>query len=150
MIVTQGNRIFDAAKAEDWDAATTALSGLEAAWTKYDRQGPWPRLNTQMSEQLATLKTAIASKSQEGARQAAIHAAGASLDFQLRYRTPAEVDMGRLDLSSRRLGIASDVLLISGGVAIAVGVYMMIAHPGAKAAVRAGLTPRGGSFELHF
>ena len=54
---------------------------------------------------------------------------------------------GRLD-AARRLGIASDVLFVSGGVAAAIGIYVVIAHPRVTKTLRG--TPRGASFEMTF
>ena len=109
-IVTKAVSIIDAAKAADWNTASAASTEIEAAWTGYAKGGPWPRLTAQMTTELAKLKTAITAKSASDARQAAIHAATASLDFQLRYRTPAEVDLSRLVLWTHQVVLDADAL----------------------------------------
>lgn len=52
--------------------------------------------------------------------------------------------------SSKRLATVSDVMLVSGGVAVVVGVCLMIIHPGARPPVSAGMARSGGSLSLRF
>jgi hypothetical protein len=95
--------IDDALIAGDWEAATGALATLNSNWDSY-RSGVRPPLLVARTEEiLASLTSAVESRATEAARQAALHAAVATLDFQLRHRAPAEIDLARFAIWLRQL-----------------------------------------------
>jgi hypothetical protein len=61
------------------------------------------RLGTRMSDALDALDRAVGARNRLQASLAALDVAQASLDLELRYRPPAEVDLARLDLWARQL-----------------------------------------------
>jgi hypothetical protein len=90
--------IFDAARSGDWNAASATVENMTAAWETY-RAGEVPkRIEPRMSDDLAALAEAVNTRDAAQARQTALDAAQWSLDLQLRYRPPAEVDLARFDL----------------------------------------------------
>jgi len=61
------------------------------------------RLADKMSHALATLARVVRAGSRREAPPAALDVARASLDLQLRYRPPVEIDLARLELWTREL-----------------------------------------------
>jgi hypothetical protein len=96
--------VADAARSSDWGAASAADDTMTAAWSAFQAGGaPPPLLATQMTDALERLAGAVLRRDERGASQAALDVAGASLDLQLRYRPPVEVNLDRFDLWTRRL-----------------------------------------------
>jgi hypothetical protein len=101
--------IFAAAEAEDWDAALAGLKTMTMTWTTYQAGGDVPELlDAQLSRALTALAgdalvPAVNNRNVAGSRKAAIDVAQASLDLQLRYRPPAEIDLARFDLWAAQL-----------------------------------------------
>jgi hypothetical protein len=96
--------VADAARSSDWSAASAADDTMTAAWSAFQAGGaPPPLLATQMTDALERLAGAVLRRDERGASQAALDVAGASLDLQLRYRPPVEVNLDRFDLWTRRL-----------------------------------------------
>jgi hypothetical protein len=118
-VATDALAIFDAAEAETWPAAETALDMLASSWQTYQDTGVPSLLAEQMDAALEALRVAVAEADVVAARQAALDVARAGLDLQLRYRAPAEVDLDLLDLYARQVlvdaaadepaGVLSDV-----------------------------------------
>ena len=95
--------VFDMAGSGDWLAASATVREMEAAWQTF-RAGDVPRLiEPRMNLALASLAGAVRVEEEVGARNAAIQAARSSLDLQLGYRPPAEVDLARMDLWAAQL-----------------------------------------------
>jgi hypothetical protein len=95
--------IFDAARSTNWSAASTTIDKMISAWGAF-RAGDVPkRLADQMSHALATLARVVRAGSRREAPLAALDVARASLDLQLRYRPPVEIDLARLELWTREL-----------------------------------------------
>ncbi|MFN8454793.1 MAG: hypothetical protein U0401_09015 [Anaerolineae bacterium] len=98
------NDIFNAAGSEDWGAAATTLKTMTDAWAAYQTSDDVPELlDAQMSRALTilagdALAPAVNHRNLAGTRKAAIEVAQASLDLQLRHRTPAEIDQARFGL----------------------------------------------------
>lgn len=96
--------IFNAAESGDWDAASASLKAMTVAWATYQAGGNVPELlDAQMSRALNALAgdvlvPAVNARNPAGTRKAAIDVAQASLDLQLPYRPPAEIDRARFDL----------------------------------------------------
>jgi hypothetical protein len=100
--------IFNAAQAKDWEAASASVEEMSAAWDSF-KEGEVPlRLGDQMDGALEELAAAVELQESADTRQAAINAARASLDLQLRYRTAAETDLDLLDLWARQLVVDSE------------------------------------------
>jgi hypothetical protein len=96
--------VADAARSSDWRAASVAVDTLTAAWSAFQAGGaPPPLLATQMTDALDAVAGAVRRHDERGISQAALDVAGASLDLQLRYRPPVEVNLDRFELWTRQL-----------------------------------------------
>ena len=95
--------IFQAAQTEDWNAASVSAGTMTAAWSAFQTRDMPPMLEAQMSSVLVELVAAVVAQQTAGARQASIHVARAGLDFQLRDRPVAEIDLDHLELWARQL-----------------------------------------------
>jgi hypothetical protein len=101
--------ILDAAEAEDWDGVTATLEAMNAQWATHKATGDAPPLLAiQMDRALDAvagdpLSPALDDRNVEGVREAAVKVAQASVDLQLQYRSPAEIDLARFDLWARQL-----------------------------------------------
>ena len=113
------NSIFDAAASKDWKAASATVKQMTTAWGTF-RAGEVPRLiEPRMTRALGSLAKAVDAQDPAQARQAAIDTARWSLDLQLRYRPPAEIDLARFDLWAAQLLVdaaAGDAAAVSGDV----------------------------------
>jgi hypothetical protein len=109
--------IFDVSWSKDWSAASARVEKMMAAWETY-RVGDMPKMiEPRMSDDLAALAEAVNARDAARARQAAIDAAQWSLDLQLRYRPPAEIDLARFDLWAAQLMVdaaAGDAAAVNG------------------------------------
>ena len=88
---------FDDAASAGWSSVSSRLTSMNTAWSSY-RTGAPPLLATQLTTALGRLGAAATARNANAARLAAIEVARAALDFQLRYRPPAEIDRARFDL----------------------------------------------------
>lgn len=104
-----GAEIFDAAQAEDWEAAAATIEEMSDAWDTFKEGEVPPMLEAEMDDALEELVAAVEGEDQEEARQSAIDVMQASLDLQLRHRTAAETDLDLLDLWARQLLVDSEV-----------------------------------------
>jgi hypothetical protein len=131
--------ILDAAETQDWEAVTAALEAMNAAWVTRRANGDVPPLLAiQMDRALDAvagdpLAPAVDDRNVEGVRETAIKVAQASLDLQLQYRLPAEIDLARLGLWARQLVVDSssdepDPGHIAGDVTTLELVWDRIAH----------------------
>jgi hypothetical protein len=109
--------VFDAARSGNWDAASTTVEKMSAAWETY-RAGEVSRLiEPRMSDALGSLAEAVDARDATQAQQAAVDASQWSLDLQLRYRPPADIDRARFDLWAARLTLdaaAGDAAAVNG------------------------------------
>jgi hypothetical protein len=109
--------IFGAARSKDWNAASARVEKMSAAWETY-RAGEVPKMiEPRMTDALAALAEAVDARDAAQTRQAAIDAARWSLDLQLRYRSPAEIDLARFDLWAAQLVVdaaAGDAAAVNG------------------------------------
>lgn len=94
---------FTAVRARDWKAASAEVAALTGAWEAYRARGVPPRLATEMSRALETLARALETRDQARAGTAAIEVARSTLDLELRYRPPAEIDRARFELWARQI-----------------------------------------------
>jgi hypothetical protein len=101
--------VFDAAADGDWQAAGEALDRALAAWSAHVDNADVPRmLGVQMDRALGELAgdamvPAVDDRNVEGARNAALDVAMASIDLQLPYRTQEETDRTRFEVWARQL-----------------------------------------------
>jgi hypothetical protein len=113
VISTGAGDIFAAAEAGDWEAATTILEAMSTAWAAHQATGTVPQLlDIQMSQALDALTgnalmPAVEAHNPEGARHAALAVEMGGLDLQLQYRSPTEIDLGRLGIWANQLVVDS-------------------------------------------
>jgi hypothetical protein len=109
--------VFDAARSKDWNAASATVEKMTAAWETY-RAGDVPKMvEPRMTGALAALAEAVDARDAAQARQAAIDAARWSLDLQVQYRPPVEIDLARFDLWAAQLVVdaaAGDAAAVNG------------------------------------
>jgi hypothetical protein len=131
--------VFAAADSGDWDAATRSLDAVAAAWEAHRATGTVPPLlDVQMGQAVDALRgnalmPAVDDRNPEGARNAALDLEMAALDLELQYRSPAEVDLGRLNVWANQLALDSasdeaDAGHIAGDVSSLEWVWDRIAH----------------------
>jgi hypothetical protein len=131
--------VFAAAEAGDWEAATSTLGAMNAAWAAHKATGAVPPLlDVQMSDALDALAgnalvPAVADRNPEGARNAALDVEMAALDLQLQYRPPAEIDLGRFGIWADQVVVDAasdepDAGLIAGDVTSLEWTWDRIAH----------------------
>ena len=123
--------IFAAALAEDWDAAAASLDALTIAWEAHQAGDVPIALDAQLSNALVYLIAAVDAHQVGETRQAAIDVARASLDLQLPYRPPVDVDLARLDLQALQLLVdaaAADPAAVMSDVATMEWMWDRVAH----------------------
>ena len=111
--------VFDAAHSRDWNAASSTVEKMAAAWKTYEAGEVPKMIEPRMTDALAALARAVDARDAAQAQQAAIDAAQWSLDLQLRYRPPAEIDLARFDLWAAQLTLdasAGDAGAVGGDV----------------------------------
>jgi hypothetical protein len=135
---------FDAAGSRRWSALSGQVEAMAAAWAR-TREGMPAQLAGQMTAAMEALAEASAARHPGRARQAALDAEQAALDLQLRHRPPAQVDLDRLDLWTRRLLVdaaAGDEGAVAGDAATLLVIWDRSGHaadPAAARRVTAGL-----------
>ncbi len=101
--------IVGAAAAGDWVTVAATHDELQAAWATFQTSYLVPPLlNDQMNRALSTLAgdrlvPAAIGQNREGTANAALDVAQASLDLQMQFRTPSEIERGRIELWARQL-----------------------------------------------
>jgi hypothetical protein len=109
--------VFDAAQSRNWNAASATVEKMTAAWETY-RAGETPKMiEPRVTEDLAALAEAVDARDVAQTRQAAIDTAQWSLDLQLRYAPPDEIDLARFDLWAAQLMVdaaAGDAATVNG------------------------------------
>jgi hypothetical protein len=111
---------FDAVRAEDWGAASASARELRATWDSYGAADLPPRLIPPMERAFEQLDAAIQDRDPTQAGTAAIDAAQATLDIELRHRPPTELDLARFELWARQALIdaeADDLAGVAGDLA---------------------------------
>ena len=100
---SEAYHVFDAARSKDWNAASATVTSMTSAWNTF-RAGEVPeRLGAQMREALHALATGVGARDSRKGAQAALDVANASLDLQLRYRPPVQINLARFELWTRQL-----------------------------------------------
>lgn len=97
------NDVFDQTRSKDWNAASATVRRMNTTWRGFRTGQVPPRLDARMSRAFAQLDGALAARDAVQAPLAAIAVAQSSLDLQLRYRPPAEIDRARFELWARQL-----------------------------------------------
>jgi hypothetical protein len=118
-LTSTANAAFDAIRSRDWGLASTAVEAVTGAWAAYQGMQVPPRLAAEMDRAVVALAPAVDSRDQGRAGTAAIDVAQVTLDLELRYKPPAEIDLARFELWARQVladaaaddlaGVRSDV-----------------------------------------
>jgi hypothetical protein len=113
--------IFRSARSGEWKAASASIEEMRTAWDAYRQASDVPsRLDDPMSGALEALAGAVDARDPVEAGQATHDVAIASLDLQLRYLSPAETDLARFDVWTRRVLVdtaADDMAGVTGDLA---------------------------------
>jgi hypothetical protein len=96
---------FDTVAANDWTAASAANRKLARAWSAYRSGGLPDLLDKQMTRDLGALARAVDARTPAEAHQAVLRVAQDDTDLHSRHRPVAEVDLARLELWARQLGV---------------------------------------------
>ncbi|MFG2000727.1 hypothetical protein ACGFNU_16440 [Spirillospora sp. NPDC048911] len=99
------HEVYEAVGKRDWSRASTAAGSLRTAWDPYRADGLPSLLEKQMTRDIASLGTAVGSRSSAEARGAALRVAQNDLDLHARHEPVAKVDFARLGLWTRQLVI---------------------------------------------
>jgi hypothetical protein len=123
--------LLDPAIAGDWKSTAAAERAVTRAWDSYRQGEVPPRLAAEMDRALKALGSAINARDRAPAGTAAIDVAQSTLDLELRYRPPAEIDRARFELWARQIlvdGAAGDMGGVNGDVATLDWVRDRFAH----------------------
>jgi hypothetical protein len=101
------DKVFDAVRSKDWQAASGGAKELNSAWTTYRAGQVPPRIATEMSRALSGLSRAVDARSQSRAGTTAIDVAQSALDLKLRHLPPTKIDRARFELWTRQLLVDS-------------------------------------------
>jgi hypothetical protein len=119
-ISSGADKSFDAIQSKHWSAAAAGARDARAAWNDYRAGEMPPRLATEMARAQVELSRAIDKRDIAQAGTAAIDVGQSTLDLELRYLPPAEIDVARMDLWARQILVdasAKDLGGITGDVA---------------------------------
>ena len=120
MLTDVATTIMAEAPGEDWDEIDANAVLLETIWAVYRAAEVPPVLVIQMDGAVAELLSAIEDEDPQEVQQAALDVAGATLDLQLPYVSPAQADLDALRLWTIQLAndaATDDVGGVSGDVA---------------------------------
>jgi hypothetical protein len=95
--------LLDPALTGDWKSAAAARQDAQRAWSGYRQGEVPPRLADEMDRALRTLGAGIDARDRAPTGTAAIDVAQSSLDLELQYREPAEIDRERFALWTRQI-----------------------------------------------
>lgn len=101
-------KIFGAAHARRWQAASEAVRKMIEAWHELQARGVPASLDEQMSDALETLEESVDSRNVAAARQASIDAARAALDLKLAYRERTTIDLAHIELWARQIVVDAE------------------------------------------
>jgi hypothetical protein len=105
---TEALAIVDAARAGQWEAASTRAEEMAGAWAAHDPHEVPRMIEPRMSRNLRALAAAVDARDSERTRQAAIDTARWAFDLQLRHRAPQQIDLARFDLWAAQLQLDAD------------------------------------------
>ncbi len=131
-LASSADDLFAAVESEDSKSASMALDAASGAWSDYraEQQVP-PRLAPEMRSALDTATAAIDARDQAAAGTAAIDVAQSTLDLQLRYQPPTEIDLARFELWARQVAVdaaADELGAVTGDVATLVWIRDRFVH----------------------
>jgi hypothetical protein len=112
--------VFAAARGRRWGEARKATADLERAYETLGARDIPRLLRGQLQDALSALDDAVRGRGGLRAAERALAVALATLDIELQYRPPVEVDLRRFDLAARRLGLdarAGDKQSVAGDLA---------------------------------
>jgi hypothetical protein len=92
------DRVLRATRSGRWRSASTGLRTTSRAFAAYRRGPVPPLLEAEMSRAIRTLRSSIGKRARASAVSAAIDVGQSTLDLQLRYRPPAQIDLARFRL----------------------------------------------------
>ena len=95
--------VFAAVGTGSWGSASAAVADMRSAWAPVKAGGVPRLLEPRVARSVRRLADAVGARSHGRARAAAIEAARWSLDLQLRYRPPFEIDIARFGLWAAQL-----------------------------------------------
>jgi len=95
--------LFRAVQSRDWSRARGVERAARLAWQRYRKGEVPPRLAAEMTRGFSGLDGAIKARDRARAGTAAIDVAQSTLDLELRYRPPAEIDVDRFGHWARQI-----------------------------------------------
>jgi hypothetical protein len=113
------HRVLRSTRSRRWRSASTGLRAASRAWAAYRRGSVPPRLAPEMNRALRSVRVATGKRAPARAGSAAIDVGQSTLDLQLRYRPPADIDLGRFRLWAEQALVdaaAGDVSGVRGDV----------------------------------
>jgi hypothetical protein len=120
-LLTGAYAVFEAAGARRWKPAAATVARMTAAWGAHQKAGGLPpRLVPPASGALGRLDRAVKARNPARARGAALDVALATLDLQLQYRRPAQIDLARSGRWLRQILVdaaARDLAAVGGDAA---------------------------------
>jgi len=130
-LLSGANAIFAAAGGKRWQAASATVRRMRTDWATHRARGVPPRLGAPTNAGLAALSRAVAARNSQRARNAALDVAQATLDLELSYWPPAQIDRARFDLWLRQALVdaaARNGSAVSGDLATLEWIRDRIAH----------------------
>ncbi|MEO7397126.1 MAG: hypothetical protein ABIW84_01025, partial [Ilumatobacteraceae bacterium] len=130
-IHTSANEVFDAAESQDWTAIGSSVEAMTTAWDSYAGGALPPHLIEQMGAALELLGAGVDEKDPAAVRQGAVDVDYATLDLQLQYSPPAEIDLARMDRWARQVQIdveAEDAGAVAGDVVVLTAIWDRVIH----------------------
>ncbi len=119
-LTTSAWGILENARLQDWEAASTTVKRMHAAWRTVETGAP-PRIAAPLNNDLNALTRKIKDRRTAKVAQLAIDVAQSALDLELRHRPAVEVDVERFHLWTQQLRVhaaARDLAAVTGDVAV--------------------------------
>jgi hypothetical protein len=98
-------QMFALALNGNWQQIAALFDEMEENWNDYEATDVPPLLAVEMNDAIDALDGAIDASDGDGARQGAVDVALACLDFELRYKSRAEIDRDLIEVWSLQLQI---------------------------------------------
>lgn len=115
----------------------SSIDDMTAAWNGYRSSTTPPLLAAQMDDALEALGVGTVERDPAAVRQGAVDVAYAGLDLELQYRSPAEVDLDRMDRWVRQLLVdveTDDAGAVAGDVVSLTAIWDRTSHTVASVA----------------
>lgn len=130
-LATGADRIFGTAERAAGTSVTKTYDAMTAAWDSYRTTDVPSRLEAQMTDALDALREAVDRGAKSEVAQAALDAHRATLDIQLRYLPPADIDLPRMDIWAQQLRLdagARRPSAVVGDVAVLETIWYRVRH----------------------